>query len=111
MRSKSLLAAVVLGLAGLLSSCVSESGPYGYNGYTGGYYSGGYYGGTVIYGGNNWYRPRYRTERYRYRNDHRSYHRHGRPEHSMHHRPEYRRDGRPGGHYHRIIPPRTEGNK
>jgi hypothetical protein len=29
----------------------------------------------------------------------------------MHHRPEYRRDGRPGGHHHRIIPPRTEGNK
>jgi hypothetical protein len=27
------------------------------------------------------------------------------------HRPEYRRDGRPGGRYHRIIPPRAEGNK
>src|SRR5262249_35816196 len=73
MRSKSLFAAMVLGLAGLLSGCVSETGTYyGYNGYNSGYYGGGYYGGgVVVYGGSNRYRPYYRPYNYRYRNYHR----------------------------------------
>ncbi|MDL2400776.1 hypothetical protein [Rhizobium mayense] len=111
MQSKSLLAAVFLGLAGLLSSCAVESGPYGYN-----EYSGGYYGGTVIYGGSNRYRSRYSSDHYRYRNDryrydHRNYRNRGRPQHSMHRHPENHHYGRPGSHHHRIVPPRAEGNR
>ncbi|MDL2410838.1 hypothetical protein PY650_35965 [Rhizobium calliandrae] len=109
MQSKPIPAAVFLVLAGLLSSCVVESSPSGYNGYSSGYYSGGYYGGTVIYGGSNRYRSRYSGDRYRY--DHRSFHGHGRSQHSIHHRPENRHYGRRGSHHHRSVPRRAEGNR
>ncbi len=113
MQLKSLLVAAIIALTGLsLSSCVEGGSYYGPGGYSSDYYNGGYYsGGGVIIGGGGFYSgPRYRSDRYRYRGDHRQYHRPGRPQYSGRH-PEYRHDGRPGGRHHRLVPPRSGGNR
>jgi hypothetical protein len=107
MKMKTLLVMAVIGISGLsLSSCVSESGPYDYNTY-GAYPSSGYYGGqTLVIGGGDPYRSRYRHDRYdrsRYHGNRDRYERRGRPEHHNH-RPENRPNGSRGWRHHRRIP-------